>query len=73
MKQKMKIEIEGGEELCSSVKFLHLNSDPLLKFSEPDKKLKAVWEQCSVTVTFPDRAILCISVVLIVFKLTATV
>lgn len=69
----MKIEIEGGEELCTLVKFLHLNSDLLLKFSEPERKLKAAWEHCSMTVTFPDRAILCISVVLIVFKLTATV
>lgn len=67
----MKIEIEVGEKLCTLVKFL--NSDLLLKFSEPDKKLEAAWEQCSMTVTFPDRAILCISVVLIVFNLTATV
>lgn len=69
----MKIEMEGGEELYTLVKFLHLNSDLLLKFSEPDRKLKAAWEQRSMTVTFPDRAILCISVVLIVFNLTATV
>lgn len=39
----MKIEIGGGEELCTLVKFLHLNSDLLLKFSEPDRKLKAAW------------------------------
>lgn len=69
----MKIEIEVGEKLRILVKFFHLNSDPLLKFSEPDKKLKAAWEQYSMTVTFPDRAVLCISVVLIVFNLTATV
>lgn len=69
----MKIEIEVGEKLRTLVKFFHLNSDPLLKFSEPDEKLKAAWEQYSMTVTFPDRAVLCISVVLIVFNLTATV
>lgn len=69
----MKIETEVGEKLCTLVKFFHLNSDLFLKFSEPDKKLKAAWEQCSMTVTFPDRAILCISLVLIVFNLTATV
>lgn len=69
----MKLEMEVGEKPCTLVKFFHLNSDLLLKFSEPDKKLKAAWEQCSMTVTFPDRAVLCISVVLIVFNLTATV
>lgn len=69
----MKPEIEVGEKPCTLVKFFHLYSDLLLKFSEPDKKLKAAWEQCSMTVTFPDRAVLCISVVLIVFNLTATV
>lgn len=69
----MKLEIEVGEKPCTLVKFFHLYSDLLLKFSEPDKKLKAAWEQCSMTVTFPDRAVLCISVVLIVFNLTATV
>lgn len=69
----MKIEIEAGEKVCTLVAFFHLNSDLLLKFSEPDEKLEAAWEQCSMTVTFPDRAILCISLVLIVSNLTATV
>lgn len=69
----MKIQIETGEEISTLDKILHLKSGLLLKFSEPDKTYKAAWEQCSMTVTFPDRAILCISAVLIAFKLTATV
>lgn len=34
----MKIEIDSGEELSTSVKILHLKSGLLLKFSEPDEK-----------------------------------
>lgn len=59
--------------LLKLVKILHMNSNLLLKFSEPDRKLNADKEQHSMTVTFPDRAILCISTGLIIFNLTAAV
>ena len=49
------------------------SSGKLLKFSEPDRELNADKEQHSMTVTFPDRAILCISAGLIIFSLTAVV
>lgn len=59
--------------LWKLVKILHVNSNLLLKFSEPDRKWDADKEQYSMTVTFPDRAILCISAALIIFNLTAAV